>query len=405
MPQYLKDLLPVSSQQLVERYNRTLGFIGIAPTTLSEFHIDGMGWSPEIAVEKGTQQYLSHGEANPLAIILTPDQQGKPLYAPFTSFDTDMITAYFETNLAQIADITRSAAIYLDFDQGLSTYQSPQDLLLIRTVTVRSSAGDMSTEARRQAELVAIFMEKPLAWFDNEFRSLIIDSAKTHGDLRSRTAPKELEQRVPSSFYAAAFGGVFVLRAPSGNTYLVLENAKLPTDSRGKTVTMHLSDPELVEQLMGENLIDIDLRWYKEHPETLKHMLDFLQLELLSQEEQAVNLSLLNAAQIRQRFRQLGNRIPAVYFELEQLVARLEAGYDVSYGDVSTNLARLLLHPHMTVKGPERDVIWQLLLRLNPVNPARLYRVDKALFFELYQGWTTTKQTWVSALLGQAKTA
>ena len=48
---YNSDLLRVSGSQ-VQRYNRCLEQLGIKPTTLKTFSIDGMGWSPEIAEKK-----------------------------------------------------------------------------------------------------------------------------------------------------------------------------------------------------------------------------------------------------------------------------------------------------------------------------------------------------------------
>ena len=61
---------------LVERYNQCLNIIGKTPTKLSAFSIDGIGWSPEVAEEKDDLYYLNNGEANPHAIIITPQQCG-----------------------------------------------------------------------------------------------------------------------------------------------------------------------------------------------------------------------------------------------------------------------------------------------------------------------------------------
>ena len=44
-------LVPVSGS-LARRYNGCLELLGIAPTVLERFHVDGLGWSPEIAKRK-----------------------------------------------------------------------------------------------------------------------------------------------------------------------------------------------------------------------------------------------------------------------------------------------------------------------------------------------------------------
>ena len=41
-------LAPVSGS-LAERYNGCLAMLGVAPTKLKSFSVDGMGWSPEIS--------------------------------------------------------------------------------------------------------------------------------------------------------------------------------------------------------------------------------------------------------------------------------------------------------------------------------------------------------------------
>ena len=66
---YNHELIPVSGK-LVERYNECLTKLGFLPTKLTHFHIDGMGWSPEIAEEKDNINYLNNGEANLHGILI-----------------------------------------------------------------------------------------------------------------------------------------------------------------------------------------------------------------------------------------------------------------------------------------------------------------------------------------------
>ena len=133
---------------------------------------------------------------------------------------------YFEHFADGIADITRDACIGLDLDQKLSRYRDPSDLLLIKAVTIRSSAGSLGEAAAAQAELVRRFMADDLAWFDPALRGAIIESAEAYGDLRARQlAIPDLDYHEVSNFYTDAFDGVFVLHAPeSGNAYLILED-------------------------------------------------------------------------------------------------------------------------------------------------------------------------------------
>ena len=99
------------SGSIVARYNDCLAMLGLPPTTLDRFTVDGMGWSPEIALEQDNNFYLNIGEANPNAIIISPEQEGKPVHMPFHSFDRDIMTAIFAAYPLQIRDITKDLSL------------------------------------------------------------------------------------------------------------------------------------------------------------------------------------------------------------------------------------------------------------------------------------------------------
>ena len=107
------------SGSLAKRYNACLAMLGVTPTKLKTFSIDGMGWSPEVAVEKKENYYLNTGEANVNAIIISPDQKGKPAHMPSHSFDRDVMEAVFAAYGSEIRDITKDSALVLHLDQHL----------------------------------------------------------------------------------------------------------------------------------------------------------------------------------------------------------------------------------------------------------------------------------------------
>ena len=76
----------INTPRGVAMYNEALKGLGIEPTGLKTFQIDGIGWSPEISTEKGNRAYLTHGNANQIGIIVTPDQYRKPIHFPSNTF-------------------------------------------------------------------------------------------------------------------------------------------------------------------------------------------------------------------------------------------------------------------------------------------------------------------------------
>ena len=122
------ELVPISGS-LAQRYNDCLAMIGVAPTSLTSFAIDAMGWSPEIAAEKQENYYLNIGEANTNAIIISPEQRYKPVHMPSHSFDRNLMEAVFEANNRVIRDITKDSAICVHIDQKIDAFYEPFDLL------------------------------------------------------------------------------------------------------------------------------------------------------------------------------------------------------------------------------------------------------------------------------------
>lgn len=171
-------LVPVDTPQLVARYNACLMHLGIEPTSLGTFNIDGVGWSPEIASERNNNRYLCAGEANPMGAIITPLQRNKPIYFPFSSYERDMLYAYFGKFHNAVADITATTFIGLDIDQELTRYETPYDLTLVRYIVVRSVAGGLFDAATRQRELLTKFEADDLGWFDGKLMEDIIQSGQ-----------------------------------------------------------------------------------------------------------------------------------------------------------------------------------------------------------------------------------
>jgi hypothetical protein len=402
-PFYLDSLIEVASPALVQRYNDALTSLGLQGTNLKSFHIDGMGWSPEIAEEQGNTDYLTHGLASPLAIILTPEQRSKPLLNPWTSFDRYVLQRYFASFSKDIADITRNACLGLELDHTPRVYNAPQDVLGFQSVTVKTSAGNFGSSLNEQAQLIKRFLEEDMAWSDATLRQKIIENAKNHGDLRTRvTLPAEFTVGGVSSFYIKAFDGVFVLRPDERNTYLIVrEKDMMP--SRQKN-TFYLREGKLLPKLLKDNLVAVDDQWYRQQPKLLQTKFDALLADALFTLEPTLILPTLTAAQRKQRLSLYRSELPRVLLEFEQFASALVAGMSVRPNDLSAELIILLLHPHKDLPEPEQEVIWQLLCQVQLVNVepfdiVQLYQKDMAGFLELYRSWPQAKQHWAENYL------
>jgi hypothetical protein len=401
-PFYQENLLEVASSELVKRYNDALGTLGLQPTKLSEFHIDGRGWSPEIAFEQNND-YLSHGPANLLAIILSPEQSTIPIYTPLSSFDDDVLRRYFETFSNEIADLTKDVCLCLELDHSPRQYSNIADVIGFESVTVKTTAGTFGSGAREQETLIKRFLDDETAWFDRSLREQIITSSKRYGDLRGRAAlPAEFVVKDISSFYIKLFSGVFVISHEGNSRYVIVEDKnEMPARQR---YIYHIQDTKLLPRLLEDQLLDVNESYYREKPELLRNKYDALLADALFQLEPTLDFLNLNAAQRKQRLGLYAEQLPGVLFELEQFTAKLNSGAKLHSGDLSRELILLLLHPHRDIKDQAHDVLWQFLCkvqttRVEPVDIVQLYQRDVAYFFEKYQSWSTQRQQWAESYL------
>lgn len=395
-------LTPVDTPVLASRYNAALEQLGIGPTLLEKFHIDGIGWSPEIAQEKGDNFYLCAGIANPMGVIISPNQRKKPVYIPYNSYDRPMLEAYFERHNGSIADITSTSYVGLDIDQELTTYESPMDLLLVTYVTLRSVAGGLFDAAMRQKELVEQFKKEELSWLDRKLVGELKENSARWGDLRHRRIDIPPFPFNVGSFYTRAFGGVWLLRSgKSKKQMLVLpDNAHLAQCKRPGVEVFARGDLGLPEYLWREQLVEINPRWYKDHPDVLQDKKETMLARVIGEHDPEVNLADLKAAQKRQWARKLADHLPPAFRTIEILHKQLECGESPNIEHIDSALKLILYRPHRRLDTSEQEVMWMLLCRLQRgFDILRTYESDKNYFFSEYNSWPDSMKDWAINLI------
>lgn len=400
---YGGGLVPVAVPGLRERYNACLADIGLAGTELVRFTVDGAGWSPEIAAEKQDPDYLGQSETNRLAIIVSPDQCGKPLYAPKFSFEREILHKYFDLYSEQIADITTDAALWIEFDFGLSQLRSPLDLLLIDHVNVRTYViGEILKQASEQRELCQRFLSVGEAWFNDELRQQIIDSANQFGDLRQRRVDiSEMAFTDTRQFHCRAFGGVFVFRGlKHRENVVIVEDAKQARKSPPRQTDFYsIPNPSWRRSLHEEGILGTDFSVLKEHPEELLYLQECLLVDAVSMQDPKVPFERLTAARKQTLVHKHERYIPKEYFELERLAKSLERAGSRQMPDPESDLHIFMSHPSPNLPPNVQALVWQLISKVCRFDVAKLYKYDKPAFYVQYQDWPENKQRWAVAVI------
>lgn len=391
------DLVPLSGS-LAKRYNECLGLLGVPPTKLKIFSIDGMGWSPEIALEKKENFYLNSGEANVNAILISPDQKGKAVHMPSHSFDREAMQAIFTTYEKEIRDVTKDSAIIAHLDQNIDAFYEPFDLLRYGNIKVRFKLlFDLHKKRKEQEALVALFNSKN-NFIDREIHKELLRTAKKYGDLRNRKLNLEPITIDVESFYTRAFGGIFILKEFI-KPILVFEDEKVfkqaISDTAHDVLLFHIHHDELMETLVKHLIMEKDLKKsmkttrytriknhrFAEHIKNKEHSLkEILDSHFLSKKY-------LNELDLETRKKIAGVEI---YFQ-KKIVDKslnMEDYIDLQY-------VKSLHSPHSSLGEKDKDLIWKLLVKIMPNDPLHLFWYDKEHFYKAYSSWDPAYKEWV----------
>jgi hypothetical protein len=387
---------------LVERYNTCLGAMGLPPTTLSEIDVDGMGVSPQIAKERGNPHYLCNGLSNPLAVIVSPDQYDKPPYYPIFSWQRSLMRTVFDKNSKSIRDITGTHAIGIDIENGLSTFEGPEDLLLLTEITAIPHIEELAEAASEQGRLLAEFSDG-LNCLREDLCDAVVSSRKAHGDLRKR----KLDMRPINfdsfdDFYTIAFGGAAVLRHVDGEDLLILENEEafknIKRRKLGSAKVFYLHDAEfaLFEKLKKSKWIHVPVKRYRRDPKLLEFKRELLLADALCDCEEQVNWRTLTRAARTALMLKHGDKVPVIYSEIERFAAALKANRVLN---LSPELEHFLAEPSENMSPDTQRVLWMLLTHREQRNLLALYTVDKNAFLARYETWSEAKQEWAADYL------
>ncbi|WP_303317765.1 DUF6638 family protein [Flavivirga abyssicola] len=398
---YRSELIPISGK-LVERYNKCLVKLGFAKTKLKTFHIDGIGWSPEVAEEKENLHYLNNGEANPHGIIISPLQKGKPVYLPYHTFDREMMQQIFKTYGDKINDITRDSAICIDFDQKIDAFYEPLDVLKYNTVHINFHLmNNLYHQQNEQFQLIEKFKEGH-NFIDEEIHLELLNSAKTYGDLRTRDLELPAIDFSVSSFYTRAFGGVYVLR-DFITPIVVFEDEnwhkEAIKDTNYEVLIYHIHQTELMDKLRDHVIIEYDLE-VAVKTERYERIKKYEMTQYLEKTEHPVKDILENPILYKSYLNKLDIESRKKVMSVERYLEKLETSNQYKIADiVDSKLFEALHKPHSSLEGKHQDLIWKLLVNISPKDILYWYWYDKEDFYASFKSWDDSLKEWAIAII------
>jgi len=383
---------------LAKRYNECLELLGVTATKLKTFSIDGMGWSPEIALEKKNNFYLNNGPSNVNAIIITPDQKDLAVHMPSHSFDRDVMHAIFSAYPSEIRDVTKDAALIAHLDQEIDAFYEPFDLLRYNQITVRFKLlHDLYKMKQEQHALVALFQDKN-NFIDREIHKELLKTANSFGDLRQRKLKFEPISIEVGSFYTRAFGGVFILKEFI-KPILVFEDEKIfkgaIQDTAHDVLLYHIRHDELMETLVRHLILEKNLK-HAAKTTRYKRIKNHRFIQYLEKKEHSLKEILDSHFLSKKYLNQLDidtqKKIAGVEIYFQKFIVdkalKLEDYVDEEY-------LKSLHQPHSSLEKEDRELAWKLLTKIMPNDPLHLYWYDKEKFYKEYVSWDHDYRDWV----------
>ena len=394
---YQRDAIKVSGF-LVERYNKCLSLLGIMPTKLEVFTIDGKGWSPEIAREKNTIHYLNNGDANSHAIIISPLQKDKWIFEPFHSFDKDLMDLIFSTYEDEIKNITRESALTIDFNQGIDVFYETFDLLKYKSIKIYFNLiNDLKSIQKEQQNLVVTFNEGN-NFVDEKLHQKILKSVRKYGDLRTRNLDLEPIIYTVNSFYTKAFDGVFVFKDfPS--PILVFESEKWRNQAIKNTtydvIIFHIKDSELLEKLSSYDAINYNLKKIVE-TERYKRIKKHIFSQLFKETVNPMKDILSNVNLFKNYLNKLDLDARKYLMCVERYLEKSNLDNSVKITTfIYRDVLAAMYKPHSSLLDNEKELMWKLLVKIAPKDPYNMFVKDKNTFYKHYQEWDKSYQDWV----------
>ena len=207
-----RRLLRVERPLLVQRYRDALARLNGRVTKLEQFHIDGAGWSPEVAAEQADPAYLGHGLLHPGFIVLTVDQLDCPVIEPNAGFSWMPYRMWIAAVRAELADLTLREPVYGELSHGVTRFAHPAQLGLVRTLhlSVHTPGERLSAAVEVGAMRIAL-IETDSHWRDEAFLARMTERARhAHGWYEVPATLKQGRQVPSTPAFTPAFGGCYV---------------------------------------------------------------------------------------------------------------------------------------------------------------------------------------------------
>ncbi len=390
------NLFEVRSAALVERYRRALKHLTGRETTLTDFHLDISGYSPEIGDELGDDTYLNPNGCNRQFILLSTKQKTAPLLNSTFSTSYGILKQFIEENEAQIFALTARDAVAGELVNSVMSVSDPARLFKIRKVEIEAdTTQNHVADAAELMKKIAQFQTENDAWWDDDLIAEMIGLARVSGDITRNPVSLRTSSFRQDNFYTSHFGGIYIFRdarAPAAirvlgsddENALPIETVYQFDDRDG--LAQFLAKNHLVESIVSARNLNAGA--------LLRQRLDFILVDTAATAGE--DLGGMTRMELRRAARRHLEALPPEYHTLSDLLRSVENGDD--WPEITAE------HPAYfytlrAAQTKDRDLVNMLLAELSPMDVRQLFICHKQAFYRAYHGWSEVKKSYVANFL------
>ncbi len=394
------DLYLVKSQSLVERYKKALLKLTGLRSSLSEFHIDCTGFSPEVAQELGNEDYLDAHGMNKKFILITMEQSDKDIVS--THFSSTMFTLkrFYKENYKALVSLTARDAVIGELDNKQFKATRAIDVIKSNTIYVTvDTANDLLKKTERCMDKVASVIEGD-AWDDDQCLSDIIELSNDCGSLlKNEGLPRNFEYR-RHNYYTALFGGIYVFSDENDTTIIVddplfntqehgLENERVLFTNEEKKVFKFLKSKGWLQPLSFDSL--------KSRTEQFEIKQLHSVLDKFIRAKNIKSFAYMDQQALKQFIYDNYDDLPSDFYVLERLVNAL-ANDDTSI--MANNDYRWQTH-EINPELPNKLYVLlnHLLGTFSTYSYFRLFVYNRNRFEQRFKQWSPAKQEYIKTYL------
>jgi len=392
------NLIAVTSPALVERYNRALKHLIDRETTLTEFHMDISGYSPEIGHEFGDDLYLNPKGCNRMFILLTTEQKTAPLLNSHFSTSRSILRNYITENEDQLFALTAREAVAGELMNSVFSMETPEDLLRINQIDVEAdTVEEHVAEANLLGGYVDRFMTERDAWWDDVLIADMIELAKKTGDIHRNPLALKTLSYAQGNYYTDHFGGVYIFRDTQTATLIARTPIEGLHDLPIENILTFDDRDGIAEFLRDEGLSELIVqRRDQESAAIIRQKMDFIVITTAA--ALGHDLRGVTRRSMRMLERRYANDMPPEFHGLMDVLRWASMGSAVPKIDPQHPAYFYALRAS---QHADRDLINMLLTDLSRLDFRQLFICHKPLFYAAYSSWTDAKKDYVVQFISE----